>query len=98
MEWMSLIDERLDRADPARQFNLDDGDVNDALSALASASSDAPRTRPHRRARPARRKLIAALATAAVLATGAVAAANWLDAHTGLFGGPGMTENDTTEW
>jgi hypothetical protein len=26
------------------------------------------------------------------------AAADWVGAHTGLFGEPGLTENDTSEW
>src|SRR4051794_5285340 len=46
-----------------------------------------------------RRRLAATVVVGVALATtGGVAAARWTSSHTGSFGAPGMTENDTTEW
>lgn len=50
------------------------------------------------RRRRSRRFVVGIAGGAAVVLTGGVAAASWTSAHTGLFGKPGMTENDTTEW
>lgn len=44
------------------------------------------------------RRAIAIGATAAVIAVASPAAAFWVGAHTGIFGSPGQTENDTSEW
>ncbi|CAI7974241.1 conserved hypothetical protein [Frankia sp. Hr75.2] len=45
-----------------------------------------------------RRVVVAGLAAAALLGTAAFTFGDELAARTGLFGSPGMTENDTSEW
>jgi hypothetical protein len=54
--------------------------------------------RARTRRRRSRRFVVGLAGGAAVVLTGGVAAASWTSAHTGLFGKPGMAENDTTEW
>jgi hypothetical protein len=81
------------RAAPLRDEELP-ADLPDALADLAHALviSDEGTLR----LRPRRRLMVLALATLAVPAAGAGAWA--LSSHTGLFGAPGTTENDTSEW
>ncbi len=78
------------------------------------ARPDGPTERPARSGRPqrlglmsvrapgdhsARRRVaVAGLAAAALLGTAAFTFGDELAARTGLFGSPGMTENDTSEW
>jgi hypothetical protein len=95
---MSLLNERLERADPARAYDLLDPSIRDAVANLASTVMSAPPVRRKARSPWSRRTLIPVVAAAAVLAMGTVAGAQWLGAHTGLFGTPGATENDTSEW
>jgi hypothetical protein len=80
---MSLLDERLERADPARAYDLLDPSIRDAVATLASAVVSAPPIPRKARSRWSRRTLILVVAAAAVLAMGAVAGAHWLGAHRG---------------
>ncbi|MFI5959191.1 hypothetical protein [Cryptosporangium sp. NPDC051539] len=76
---------------------LDTPEINAALDALGerirAGESELPR-RPRRRGV----MIAASAALAAALAVGAPAAANWIGLHTGVFGQPGATENDTSEY
>ena len=94
---MNVLEDRIRSADPARAYDLADPAVEAAVAEVAFAALPAPRAG---RARARRRspKLVALLAAAALLVTASVAGASWLGAHTGIFGEPGMTENDTSEF
>jgi hypothetical protein len=81
------------RAAPVRDEELP-ADLPDALADLAHALVVSGEGMPHRRSR--RRLMVLALAALAVPGAGAGAWA--LSSHTGLFGAPHMTENDTSEW
>src|SRR5262245_57154571 len=94
---MSVLEDQIRRADPAGAYDLLDASVEAALADVARAPMPAPQARKAR-ALLRRRRLIALVATAAVLAAASAAGASWLGAHTGIFGEPGMTENDTSEF
>lgn len=76
---------------------LDTPEINAALDALGERIQAGETGLPPRRRRR-RVALIGAAALAAALAVGAPAAADWLGLHTGEYGLPGMTENDTSEY
>jgi hypothetical protein len=94
---MSFLDDQISRADPAGAYDLLDPGVAAALADVARAAVPAPRARKTR-ARLRRRRVVALLAAGAVLAAASAAGASWLGAHTGIFGQPGLTENDTSEF
>jgi hypothetical protein len=73
-------------------------DLFDRIVAVDALDDARNRTDPARRRRT--RRTVASLALAATLLAGGAtaAAAKWSSAHTGEFGQPGMTENDTSEW
>jgi RNA polymerase sigma-70 factor (ECF subfamily) len=76
---------------------LDTPEINTALDALGDRIlAGETRELPRRRRRGA--VVAASAALAAALAVGAPAAANLIGLHTGAFGLPGMTENDTSEF
>ena len=93
---MNVVEDRIRRADPARSYDLADAAVEAALTDVALAAIQTPQSRRTRVLRPSR--LVALVAAAAVLVGASVAGASWLGAHTGIFGKPGMTENDTSEF
>jgi hypothetical protein len=66
------------------------------VAALARTIATGEPARPRSRRRFALR--VAAIAVAAIAIPVASAVGYGISAHTGLFGSPGMTENDTTEW
>jgi hypothetical protein len=68
-----------------------------ALDSLRKGIAGQPFTA---RRRPAGRRLKATmfLLAAAMTIAGTTAAAEWVKVHTGVFGPPGMTESDTSEW
>src|SRR3954469_25013529 len=69
-----------------------------AVHDASAAAARVPRTP---RAAKRRRRIIATAAVTATLgaaSVGVAAAAGAFGAHTGLFGSPGMTENDTSEY
>jgi len=82
--------------DPARGLDTAEPRLAAALDGLGAAIAASPR--PAARARRRFRIGFAGIAVAAVLATAGTATAEWLSIHTGLFGDPGMTENDTSEF
>ena len=86
----------LERMDPARGLDTAEPRLAAALDGLGAAIAASPR--PAARARRRFRIGFAGIAVAAVLATVGSATAGWLSIHTGLFGDPGMTENDTSEF
>ncbi|EFC85911.1 hypothetical protein [Parafrankia sp. EUN1f] len=72
-----------------------------AGSAHRAATTRAPRHNPtwaDQAGARRRRVLVATLATLALLGTAAFTFGDDLVARTGMFGSPGMTENDTSEW
>lgn len=71
------------------------GEVGDALGMVARAVTAAPARAP-RRSR--RRMWGLALVGAALAVPTALGGGYLLSAHTGIFGAPGGTENDTSEW
>jgi hypothetical protein len=79
----------------------DDGAVADLLPFASVDGAGRPRAgatgQPRRRRKTAIRTVVA---TSVILAagTGVAAAAGLIDMHTGVFGKPGMTENDTSEY
>lgn len=76
---------------------LDTPEINAALDALGDRIlAGGTRVLPRRRRRGA--VVAASAALAAALAVGAPAAASFIGLHTGEFGKPGMTENDTSEY
>lgn len=94
---MELVDEGLDAAlsDAATVSDqqLDSDEVRVAISALVAARKPrAPRS--HGRARKVAGVTVALL----VVGAGAAAAGGFPVLHTGMFGLPGMTENDTSEY
>jgi hypothetical protein len=87
----------IERMDPARGLDTAEPGLATALDGLGAAIAASPR--PEARARRRRFRIgFAGIAVAAVLATAGTATAGWLSIHTGLFGEPGMTENDTSEF
>jgi hypothetical protein len=94
---MTSIERRLAASDPLRPEVMRDPQVLAALDRLDDAIASTPR--PVRRASWSRRRRLALLATGLMLAVGGSAgAAGWLPAHTGIFGDPGLTESDTSEF
>jgi hypothetical protein len=92
------IAETLANVAPARDGMFDAPRYTDAVGELARALA---RTDVRRRRRPARvraRWRIAIAVAVVVVVPVASAVGYQLSAHTGLFGAPGMTENDTSEW
>ena len=86
----------LERMDPARGLDTAEPRLAAALDGLGAAIAASPR--PAARARRRFRIGFAGIVVAAVLATVGSATAGWLSIHTGLFGDPGMTENDPSEF
>ena len=86
----------LERLDPARGLDTAEPRLAAALDELGAAIAASPR--PPRARRRRLRIGVAGIAVAAVLAGAGTATAGWLSIHTGLFGDPGMTENDTSEF
>lgn len=94
---MELVDEGLDAAlrgaALVRDGQLDNGQVSAAIAAVVVARGpDAPRR--HRHAR----RVAGVTAALLVVGAGAAAAGGFPVLHTGQFGAPGKTENDTSEW
>ncbi|CUU54070.1 hypothetical protein Ga0074812_10273 [Parafrankia irregularis] len=65
---------------------------------ITAGRIDAGRTEAGRIGARGRRVVVAALVAVALLGTAAFTFGNDLIARTGMFGSPGMTENDTSEW
>ena len=86
----------IERMDPARGLDTADPRLAAALDELGAAIAASPR--PVRARRRRWRLGVGGIAVAAVLACAGTATAGWLSIHTGLFGDPGMTENDTSEF
>lgn len=94
---MTSIDRRVAASDPVWPEFARDPAVLVALDRLGDAIASAPRSA--RRVSWSRRRRLAVLVTALMLAIGGSAgAAGWLGAHTGIFGDPGLTESDTSEF
>jgi hypothetical protein len=98
------VDVLLQRHDPAREWALRAGGVDEALNDLGAAIASGPRHASIRRRRVVRRRVLV-LVAAVVLALGAtVAVASVLTAHTGRYpspadeamGGPGEELNPTS--
>jgi hypothetical protein len=85
--------------DPARPVDADDPRMAAALDALGEQIMRTPRARrAPRRRRNRRRIALAGVVVAALLAAAGPAAGGLLGIHTGLFGAPGMTESDESEF
>jgi hypothetical protein len=84
----------IEQMDPARGLDASEPRLAAALDELGAAIAASPRPVRARRSRIS----LAGIAVAAVLACTGTATAGWLSIHTGLFGDPGMTENDTSEF
>jgi hypothetical protein len=87
---------------PSLLASLDRADVADApVAASPNASTAGHTTSSSRRSPPRsrrRRLLVVAAGSVGAVAFATPAAADWVSAHTGLFGEPGLTETDTSEW